>query len=125
MNGNGPRLAASRLLGFLQPGHSLIEIPSPHQVDPDVVIRPAELCVDLLLPQLGRLPQSLSFFHFGVPPHTRQIRTFPSGASTERRDVVAPPEMPSRRPSSAGAIAPLPANVIVHLRTARIAPSRP
>jgi len=49
MKGNCPRLAASHLLGFLQPGKSLVEALPLHQVDSDVVIRRAELRVDLLL----------------------------------------------------------------------------
>src|SRR6266404_5274195 len=45
MNGDGPRLALSGLLAFLQPGADLLG-------------RPAELRVQLLPPQLRRLPQS-------------------------------------------------------------------
>lgn len=59
LKGSRPRLAASRLPGVLQPGDGL--------VDPQVAIRPAELRVDLVLPQLGGLPQSLWFFHLAVP----------------------------------------------------------
>src|SRR6266446_6971542 len=65
---NRPRLAASHLLGFLQPGESLVEALPFHQVAPDVVTRRAELRVDLLLPQLRRLPQKRSSGHFRRPP---------------------------------------------------------
>jgi hypothetical protein len=43
------RLVASSLLGLLQPGDGLLELPLLHQVDPDVVIRITEMGVDLLV----------------------------------------------------------------------------
>src|SRR5207245_10475024 len=56
--GGRARLAASGLPGVLQPGNGL--------VDPEVAIRPAELRVALLWPQLGGLPQSLWLFHLAA-----------------------------------------------------------
>src|SRR5713226_511610 len=51
------RLVASSLLGLLQPGDGLVELPLLHQVDSDVVIRIAEVRVDLdrVETLLGRL----------------------------------------------------------------------
>src|SRR6266705_6416557 len=58
--GELPRLVAFGLLGLREPGDGLLELALLHQVDPDVVIRIAELGVDLDRPQtlLGRLLQS-------------------------------------------------------------------
>src|SRR4029450_9818748 len=42
-----PRLVASRLLGLPQPENGLVELPLLDQVDPDVVIRVAEVGDDL------------------------------------------------------------------------------
>src|SRR6266852_6343245 len=45
------RLVAPRLLGLLQPGNGLVELPLLHQIDPDVVIRIPEMGVDLDRPE--------------------------------------------------------------------------
>src|SRR5712691_6706290 len=129
--GELPRFVAFGLLGLFRPRDRLVQLVPLHQVDPDVVIRIAELGVDLdrpetlfggllqsgleaqgpsqegmrlgrgmfldgalvaldravqlslhlvavgLLPELRRLPQSLSFFHFAGPPSPARLEPLP------------------------------------------------